>query len=56
MILTEIFLNFAHQILKGGFEKLEKIYPKESYPDLYAPKLLWAEVFTYYKTLKNLPE
>lgn len=35
MILTELFLNFSHQVLKGKFEKLKKIYPQEKYPDLY---------------------
>jgi hypothetical protein len=35
MILTEIFLNFAHQVLKGGEKKLKEIYPPSDFPNLY---------------------
>jgi hypothetical protein len=27
MILTELFLNFAHEVLRGGFTKLKAVYP-----------------------------
>ncbi len=36
MILTEIFLNFAHRVLKGGLNLLRNIYPAEQFPDLYS--------------------
>lgn len=38
MILLELFLNFAHEVLKEGFTKLEKIYPTDQFGWLYAPK------------------
>jgi hypothetical protein len=34
-ILTEIFLNLAHQVLKGGLPELKRIYPSPTYDWLH---------------------
>jgi hypothetical protein len=31
MILTELFLNLAHQVLREGLKKLEKVYPEADF-------------------------
>jgi hypothetical protein len=38
MILLELFLNFAHEVLSEGFTKLNKIYPTDKFGWLYGPR------------------
>jgi hypothetical protein len=38
MILFELFLNFAQEVLKEGFSKLYKIYPADQFGWLYEYK------------------
>lgn len=35
MVLTDLFLNFAHQVLRGGEKKLRDIYPSPQFDFLY---------------------
>lgn len=54
MILTEIFLNFAHQVLKGGVEKLKSVYTPTQINEIYVGKqTLWKNVFTVYLNLQG---
>jgi hypothetical protein len=54
MIITELFLNFAHQVLREGFSKLEKVYPNY---DFYKgdKKAVWEKAFTAYQSFKGIP-
>ena len=46
MILSEIFLNFAHQVLKGGLTKLRSVYTKAQLREVYEGReALWERVF-----------
>jgi hypothetical protein len=58
MILTEIFLNFAHRVLKGGQTLLRNIYSVDKFPDLYSPCNMkqWEDAFQRYSTFKGVPE
>jgi hypothetical protein len=58
MVLTELFLNFAHEVLRGGFGKLESIYSCDDYPKLINKenKELWTDAFTAYQNLQGIPD
>jgi hypothetical protein len=55
LILYEIWLNFAHDVLRGGKEKLLKHYPADVYENYSS---LWDAVFDEYKKEKmdQIPE
>lgn len=62
MILFEIFLNFAHSILKKGFNAgiatLRAIYPAADFPLLITAtnEPIWKALFDKYATFKGVPE
>jgi len=53
MIIFEIFLQFAHEVLLGQFTKLEAIYPPADYPELYdnQKRDQWQKLFDEYRAL-----
>ena len=55
MILLEVFLNLAHQILKGGEEALKAVYPGN---DIYNKDNLelWTKLFLEYKQFTDVPD
>ena len=62
MVLFEIFLNFAHSILKKGFNAgiaaLRALYPSSDFPDFITAtnEPIWKAVFDNYATFKNVPD
>lgn len=56
MILLEVFLNLAHQILKGGEKVLNTIYPNNIEIYNEGNRLIWDEVFREYQQFAKIPE
>jgi hypothetical protein len=58
MVLTELFLNFAHEVLRGGVKKLESVYHPDKYPNLNNKenKELWTDAFTAYNSFQGIPD